>query len=104
VTCKNIQKRSLPGLNDDFANSIRPGLTFEELKQEVLSALAGEGDKKKYESRDKGLEEELLKVVEVEIPETLVTERARQKFAIMMTDVSSSSALLLPTLRSWACA
>jgi trigger factor len=94
VTCKNIQQRSLPELNDAFADSIRPGLTFEELKAEVLSALAGEGDKKKFESRDKGLEEALLNVVQVEIPETLVTERARQKFAIMMTDVSCTTYLL----------
>lgn len=32
------------------------------------------------------MEDVLLKVTEVEIPETLVVEQARDKFAIMMTE------------------
>lgn len=67
----------------------RPGLTFAELKQEVLSALDQEGNKKQNESRDKALEELLLTTADVEIPETLITEQSRTKFAIMMTDVSA---------------
>nr|AFA52580.1 trigger factor [Vaucheria litorea] len=89
VTCNEVLLRTLPEVNDDFANSIRPGLTLAELDKEILSALNSEGDKKKFEARDKALEAALLERIEAEIPETLVIERARQKFAIMMADMKS---------------
>ena len=72
-----------------YCDLYRPGLTFAELRDEVLGALNSEGDKAKNQARDKALEECLLKQVQIEIPETLIIEQARQKFAIMMTDVSA---------------
>eukprot|EP00611_Tribonema_gayanum_P020654 TRINITY_DN380_c0_g1_i1.p1 TRINITY_DN380_c0_g1~~TRINITY_DN380_c0_g1_i1.p1 ORF type:complete len:528 (-),score=233.62 TRINITY_DN380_c0_g1_i1:159-1544(-) len=89
VTCREVRTRALPALDDDFANAIRPGLTMAELREEVLSALNQEGDKKKNESRNAALEAALLERITCEIPETLMTERARQKFAIMMADMKA---------------
>jgi trigger factor len=88
VEVSSVKKRIMPGMDDAFANKIRPGLTFDELKDEVLLAMNDEGSKKEAEARNKELDKALLEIIEAEIPETLLIEQTRQKFAVMMTEVN----------------
>ena len=41
VSCKEVRTRELPELNDEFADSIRPGLTYQGLYDEVRAHLPG---------------------------------------------------------------
>mmetsp|Transcript_3709 Transcript_3709/g.4270 ORF Transcript_3709/g.4270 Transcript_3709/m.4270 type:complete len:259 (+) Transcript_3709:59-835(+) len=86
VEVLDVKLRGLPELNDAFAGSIREGLTYAELLEEVKGAVSGENDKKNEETRNKVLEEELVKIADVEIPETLIMEQAREKYANMMSE------------------
>mmetsp|Transcript_4515 Transcript_4515/g.6229 ORF Transcript_4515/g.6229 Transcript_4515/m.6229 type:complete len:506 (-) Transcript_4515:232-1749(-) len=89
VKCSAVKKRTLPEPNDEFANSIREGLTFEELEKEIIAAVSQENQDLQTQNRNRALEDALLEKVEIEIPETLVTEQAREKFAMMMADMKS---------------
>jgi len=89
VKCSAVKKRTLPELNDEFANSIRDGLTFDQLQQEIINAIGQENRDLETQNRNRALEEKLLEVAKIEIPESLVTEQAREKFAMMMADMKS---------------
>ena len=81
-----MKQRSLPELNDEFANSVREGLTYDELYKEVRSAVSEEGDRRNKEKRNIKIEEALVGIIDCEIPDTLITEQAKEKFAMMMAD------------------
>ncbi|CAM9747761.1 unnamed protein product [Ascophyllum nodosum] len=81
-----VKKRIVPEVDEAFANSIRADLTLEELTQEVERAVREESGTSKKDARNRAMEDALLKFTEVEMPETLVVEEAREKFAIMMTE------------------
>eukprot|EP00968_Pinguiococcus_pyrenoidosus_P028533 scaffold7931_cov239-Pinguiococcus_pyrenoidosus.AAC.1 len=77
-------------MTDDFANQIRRGLTIEELKQEVVSAVNEDAEMAAKQNVGKALDAMLVEVAECEIPETLVEEKAKEKFAVMLSDFRSS--------------
>ncbi|CAN0509450.1 unnamed protein product, partial [Laminaria digitata] len=76
----------MPEVNEAFAESIRKDLTLEALTKEVKDAVMEETGTSKKDARNRALEDAVLEVTQVEIPETLIIEQAREKFAIMMTD------------------
>lgn len=86
VSVDGVKTRQLPELNDAFADSIRPGLTYELLYSEVRAAVGEEGDKRNANARNAAIEAELAKLVTTEIPETLLVQQAKEKFAQMMSD------------------
>jgi trigger factor len=81
-----IRARVLPEIDDDFANSIRTGLTKEALMEEIISAVNSDAEQKTKVNRNGALEEQLAKVVEMEVPETWIFEETRRKFAAMMSE------------------
>ncbi|CAM9589534.1 unnamed protein product, partial [Phaeothamnion confervicola] len=87
VKVAEVKSREIPGLTDEFANSIRPGLSMAELEKEVIAAVNDEGITKKTENRNRALEAALLTVAEVSVPETLIFEQAKNNFAIMMSEM-----------------
>eukprot|EP00904_Undaria_pinnatifida_P012763 jgi/Undpi1/8617/HiC_scaffold_25.g11082.m1 len=86
VEALEIKNRILPEVNEAFAQSIRKDLTLEALTKEVENAVMEETGTSKKDARNRALEDAILAVTEVEIPETLIIEQAREKFAIMMTE------------------
>lgn len=80
-------KRIIPEVSDEFASRVRPGLTADSLMAELKKAVDEEDSKEFLPARNKALGEALAQVVEVEVPDTLVTNQAREKFAVMMADM-----------------
>jgi trigger factor len=80
-------KRVVPELTDEFAAQVKAGLTKEALLKELRKAIDEEDAKEFLPARNKALGEALAKIVEVDVPDTLVTNQAREKFAVMMADM-----------------
>ena len=79
--------RTVPEISDEFAAKVRAGLTEESLMEELKKAIDQEDAKEYVGERNKALSEALAAVMEVEVPDTLVTNQAREKFAMMMADM-----------------
>lgn len=90
VTVLEASKRSLPEVTDEFANEVRAGLTAESLKAELQKAVDSEDAKEYTPARNAALAKALSEVISVEVPDTLVTKQARDKFAMMMADMRNS--------------
>lgn len=87
VEVLEASKRTIPEITDDFAAKVRAGLTAESLLAELRKAIDDE-DKKEFEpARNKAISEALAQVMEVAVPDTLVTNQARERFAVMMTEM-----------------
>lgn len=80
-------RRVIPDVTDEFAGRVRSGLTAESLMSELRKAVDEEDAKEFTPARNKALGEALAQVMEVEVPDTLVTNQAREKFAVMMTEM-----------------
>jgi trigger factor len=90
VVCDAVKTRELPQLDDAFAESIRPGLTYDELYKEVRNAVGEDGDKRNKNQRNVVLEKALTEMVAVEIPDTLIEQQAKEKYAEFMADQRAS--------------
>ncbi|GMH49654.1 hypothetical protein TrRE_jg3675 [Triparma retinervis] len=87
VTVLSVDTRTLPELDDEFANAIRPGLTKDGLLEEVKNAVDSEDAKEFTAARNKALEGALASKVSMVIPDTLITMQCREKYALMLTDM-----------------
>jgi hypothetical protein len=90
VTVLEASKRTLPEVTDEFANEVRAGLTAESLRAELQKAVDSEGAKEYAPARNAAIAKALAQVMDVEVPDTLVTNQAREKFALMMTDMRNN--------------
>jgi FKBP-type peptidyl-prolyl cis-trans isomerase (trigger factor) len=90
VTVLEASKRTLPEVTDEFANEVRAGLTAETLKKELQTAVDTEDAKEYTPARNAALAKALALVMDVEVPDTLVTNQAREKFAMMMADMRNN--------------
>ncbi|OEU17524.1 trigger factor [Fragilariopsis cylindrus CCMP1102] len=90
VTVLEASKRTLPEVTDEFANEVRAGLTAETLKKELQTAVDTEDAKEYTPARNAALAKSLALVMDVEVPDTLVTNQAREKFAMMMADMRNN--------------
>ena len=87
VTVLEASKRTVPEITDEFAAKVKAGLTAESLKDELRRAV-DEEDAKEFEgARNAALGAALAQCLDVNIPDTLVTNQARDKFALMMTEM-----------------
>ncbi|CAB9517986.1 Trigger factor [Seminavis robusta] len=87
VTVLEASKRTVPELTDEFAAKVKAGLTAESLQAELRKAVDEEDAKEFRGARNAALSKALAETVEVDIPDTLVTNQAREKFALMMTEM-----------------
>lgn len=90
VTVLEASSRALPEVTDDFASQVRDGLTAESLKAELQKAVDSEDAKEFTPARNAALSKALAEVMDVEVPDTLVTKQAKEKFAMMMTDMRNN--------------
>jgi len=72
VTLKEIKEKELPPLDDEFAQAVSEFETLAELQSFLENRFQEEAKQKTQDSVEQALLDELLKVLEVEIPETLV--------------------------------
>jgi len=74
VTLKEIKEKELPELNDDFAQEVSDYETLAELRSSLEERFAKEAEEKTASNKQQALLSELLKQVEVDLPETLVQQ------------------------------
>lgn len=87
VTVLEASKRTVPELTDEFAAKVKAGLTAESLVDELRKAVDQEDAKEYVGARNAALAKSLAEKVQVSIPDTLITNQARDKFAIMMAEM-----------------
>eukprot|EP00536_Pseudo-nitzschia_multiseries_P006933 jgi/Psemu1/239770/estExt_Genewise1.C_1540030 len=90
VTVLEAQKRMIPEITDEFAEKVRAGLTAQSLIDELQTAVDQEDAKEFTPARNAALAKALSQVMDVEVPDTLVTNQARDKFAMMMSDMRNN--------------
>jgi trigger factor len=87
VTVLESSRRTIPELTDEFAAKVKEGLTAESLVAQLRKAVDEEDSKEFAGARNAALAKALSATLEVDIPDTLVTNQARDKFALMMTEM-----------------
>jgi len=86
VTIKGLKDMVFPKMDDEFANKIGAASSLAELKTKIRDSIAQESAVSTSNNINKALEEQIVQLVDVEIPETLVDEQTKTKFANMMSD------------------
>lgn len=77
----------VPDITDEFANQVKAGLTSESLMAELRKAIDEEDAKDFVPARNAALGSALADRMDVEVPDTLITNQAREKFAVMMAEM-----------------
>ncbi|MBW4579452.1 MAG: trigger factor [Tildeniella nuda ZEHNDER 1965/U140] len=72
ITLKEIKEKELPDLDDDFAQEVSEFETLTELRSSLETRYNEEADAKTTANKEQAILDELLKHIEVELPETLV--------------------------------
>ena len=80
-------QRTVPEITDEFAAKVRPGLTKEGMLAQLTTAIDEEDAKEFVPARNAALGKALAQVMDVDVPDTLVTNQAREKFAMMMSEM-----------------
>jgi len=86
VTVKEANTRTVPEIDDELAEQIRPGLDAKGLKDELRKAVDEQDAGEWTDARNKGLAKALAGVMDVAVPDTLVTNQSREKYAQMMAE------------------
>jgi trigger factor len=76
ITLKELKERELPELDDDFAQDVSEFETLAELRESLESRFKQEAESKTKANKEQALLDELVKHIEVELPETLVKQEA----------------------------
>jgi len=90
VTILSASKRILPEITDEFAQQVRDGLTADLLRDELRKAVDSQDAMEYMGARNAALGKSLSECMDVDVPDTLVTNQAREKYAMMMTEMRDS--------------
>ncbi len=74
VTLKELKEKELPEVNDDFAQEVSEFETLEELRASLEKRFIEEAENKTKANKQQALTKELVKNVEVDLPETLINQ------------------------------
>jgi trigger factor len=88
ITVKELKARELPELDDDFAQEVSEFETLEALRESLDSRFQKEVDQKTQNSKQEALLSELVKQLEVELPETLIQQEV--DYAVTQTAMQFS--------------
>lgn len=80
VTIKSINSVDLPEVNQDFATSVGPVKTVEELRKSIESELEVEKNRQALLDYESKLVQEIASKSEVEIPDSLINEEVERLF------------------------
>ncbi len=72
ITLKEIKEKELPDLDDDFAQEVSEFETLADLRSSLETRYNEEADAKTTANKEQAILDELLKHIEVDLPETLV--------------------------------
>lgn len=74
ISLKELKEKELPILDDDFAQEVSEFETLTELRESLETKYQKEAEDKTKSNKEQALLDELVKRIEVEIPETLVKQ------------------------------
>ncbi|MBD3881814.1 trigger factor [Phormidium tenue FACHB-886] len=74
ITLKELKARELPELDDDFAQEVSEFETLAELRESLEKRYQQEAEEKTKSNKQEALLNELVKHLEVELPETLIKQ------------------------------
>jgi trigger factor len=95
VMIKDVKKKELPELNDDFAKDISDVETIKELRQNIKEEIQGEAKQRSAEKTKEELVKKLIEKSELELPESMINREINR----MMTDIVSAYKLDLKKLQ-----
>lgn len=81
-----MQDMMFPALDDEFSKKIGAADSLDDLKAKIRDSISQESAVSTTKNINKALEDAIVKLVDVEIPETLIDEQTKTKFANMMSD------------------
>ncbi|KAF7831329.1 trigger factor-like protein TIG, Chloroplastic [Senna tora] len=91
VECKELFYRDLPELNDSIADKLLPGCTTVEQVKEILLQKFQEVEKTAREqATDNAILDQLSKMVEVDIPQSLFEEQGRQLYGASLLEIQAN--------------
>jgi len=93
VTCLKVQSRELPECDDEFAGKVMAGMSWAELDAKLREGVQEEVDSQQKTQNHRGIERALVKALpELELPESLLEEVTRERFALMLADMRQRGA------------
>jgi trigger factor len=90
VMCKTVQRRELPEVpSEAFAEKVKSGMTWAELDGKLREGVEQDREERQNMNAHKALAKQLAKVLpeEFEVPETLVEQMTKERFAMMLGDM-----------------
>lgn len=78
VTLKDLKAKELPEVDDDFAQEVSEYQTLAELRESLEKRFQEEAESKTKANQQQALADELVKHVEVDLPETLINQEVDQ--------------------------
>ncbi|KFK27123.1 hypothetical protein AALP_AA8G337800 [Arabis alpina] len=101
VDCKELFYRDLPTLDDSLADKLLPGCTTLKEVEETLAKRCQEMEQEaKEQATDNAILEQLRKMVEVEIPQSLFEEQGRQFYGARLLEIQGNMKLTEDQLAS----
>lgn len=94
VDCKELFYRDLPPLDDSLAEQLQPGCsTLEEVKEALLQKCRELEQTAKDQATDNAILDQLRKMVEIDIPQSLFEEEGRQMYGAKLMQVQAQMKL-----------
>ncbi|KAK9077585.1 hypothetical protein SSX86_005922 [Deinandra increscens subsp. villosa] len=94
VECKELFYRELPEMNDAIADKLLPGCTtIKQVKESLLGRCIELEQTAKDQATDNAILDQLEKMIQVEIPESLFEEQGRQLYGGKLLEVQSNMKL-----------
>lgn len=86
VTIKALKDQVFPALDDEFASRLSEAKTMDELKEKIRVQVSQEQLVSTDKNINRALEDRMVDLIDIDVPETLVDEQTKTKFAQMMSD------------------
>ncbi|CAO2835863.1 unnamed protein product [Amaranthus hypochondriacus] len=94
VECKELFYRDLPPLDDSLAEKLQPGCsTLEEVKETLLQRCRELEQTAKEQATDNAILDQLRKMVEIDIPQSLFEEEGRQMYGAKLLQIQAQMKL-----------
>ncbi|XP_054797953.1 trigger factor-like protein TIG, Chloroplastic [Prosopis cineraria] len=101
VTCRELFYRDLPELNDSIADKLLPGCTtVEQVKEILLQRFLEVEQTAQDQATDNAILDQLSKMVEVDIPQSLFEEQGRQLYGANLLEIQAKVKLTEQQLAS----
>ncbi|XP_030510811.1 trigger factor-like protein TIG, Chloroplastic [Cannabis sativa] len=94
VDCKELFYRELPELDDSLADQLIPGcITIDQVKEALLQRCLELEQTAKEQAADNAILDQISKMVEVDIPESLFEEQGRQLYGANLLEIQAKMKL-----------